>query len=91
MTPFYRFEIDEDDLVTVRPRSVQVVLAPSITIPEWAEDQARTHARTRGWDYYALRGAWLSFAQAEATKGNPPKNPGAAFVAYCKKQENLRS
>jgi plasmid replication initiation protein len=91
VTPFYRFEIDENDLVTVRPRSAQVVLAPSITIPEWAEEQARAHARTRGWDYYALRAAWLAFAQAEATKGNPPKNPGAAFVAYCKKQENLRS
>lgn len=83
--------IDDNDLVTVRPRSVSVALAPSITIPEWAEEQARTHARTLGWDYYALRAGWLAFAQEETAKGNPPKNPGAAFVAYCKKQENLRT
>lgn len=91
VTPFYRFEIDDDDLVTVRTRSVPVELSPSITIPEWAEEQARTHARTLGWDYYALRTDWLRFAQGETAKGNPPKNPGAAFVAYCKKQENLRA
>jgi len=30
-------------------------------------------------------------AISEATgKGNPPKNAGAAFVAYCKKQDTLR-
>ena len=29
-------------------------------------------------------------AHDAAAKGNPPKNAGAAFVAYCKKQENLR-
>ena len=28
VTPFYRFEIDEADLVTVRPRSAQVALSP---------------------------------------------------------------
>ena len=65
--------------------------APSITIPEWAEEQARKHARTLGRDYHALRAVWLAFAQEETTKGNAPKNPGAAFVAYCKKQDSLRS
>lgn len=54
--------------------------------------QDRSVARTRGWDYYALRSDWLTFAQAETAtaKGNPPKNPGAAFVAYCGNQEDLR-
>ena len=84
------FEIDEADLVTVRPRSVQVALSPTITIPEWAEEQARAHARSLGWDYYVMRSNWLAFAHDAAAKGNPPKNAGAAFVAYCKKQENLR-
>ncbi|WP_124084546.1 replication initiator protein A [Pseudogemmobacter humi] len=91
VTPFYRFEIDENDMVTVRPRSVPVDLATPIIIPEWAEEQARAHARTLGWDYYALRASWMAYAHEETAKGNPPKNPGAAFVAYCKKQENLRS
>ena len=44
----------------------------------------------KGRDYYALRSEWLAFAQAETAKGNPPKNTGAAFVAYCGKQDSLR-
>ena len=47
VTPFYRFEIDEADLVTVRPRSAQVALSPTITIPEWAEEQARAALHIR--------------------------------------------
>ena len=47
-------------------------------------------AREKGRDYYALRADWLAFAQAETAKGNPPKNAGAAFVAYCAKQDSLR-
>ncbi|CRB50028.1 Replication initiator protein A [Salmonella enterica subsp. enterica serovar Typhi] len=41
-------------------------------------------------DYHALRADWLTFAQEETARGNPPKNPGAAFVAYCKRQETPR-
>ncbi|WP_374635451.1 hypothetical protein [Paracoccus sp. (in: a-proteobacteria)] len=70
---------------------MSVALAPSITIAEWAEEQAREHARTLGRDYHALRAVWLAFAQKETVKGNPPKNPGAAFVAYFKKQDSLRT
>lgn len=91
VTPFYRLEIDTNDLVTVRPRSTPVELTPSISVPEWADEQARTHARTLGWDYYTLKADWLAFAQEETAKGNPPKNPGAAFVAYCKGRNSLRS
>ena len=89
-TPFYRMELTPDDLVIFRPRSPQSELLPEIRLPEWAEDKARGIARDKGRDYYALRADWLGFAKAEATKGNPPKNAGAAFLAYCKKQEKLR-
>lgn len=58
--------------------------------PDWAEEQARVLARDKGWDYYVLRSNWMGFAKAEMAKGNPPKSAGAAFVAYCKKQESLR-
>ncbi|MBQ4827535.1 replication initiator protein A [Leisingera sp. HS039] len=89
-TPFYRIELTPDDLVIFRPRSTKKVISPAITLPDWAEDQARQVAHEKGRDYYAMRSDWLAFAQAEADKGNPARNAGAAFVAYCKKQKTLR-
>ena len=89
-TPFYRIELDDKDLVTFRPRSAKIELGQDIFIPEWADEKAREIAREKGWDYYALRDNWLSYARAEAGKGNPPKNAGAAFVNYCKKAKNQR-
>lgn len=91
VTPFYCFEIDAADLVTVRPRKARPTkLSPSISIPSWAEEKAREIAIAKGWDYYVLQSNWLAFAQEEAANGNAPKNAGAAFVGYCKKQENQR-
>lgn len=91
VTPFYRFEIDEADLVTVRPRKEPAkALTADITLPAWAEEKARKIAVDKGWDFYALRDQWLEFAKAEAVKGNAPDNAGAAFVGYCNKQETLR-
>lgn len=86
VTPFYRFELDDADLVIVRPRQSKSQITPAIALPDWAEEKARTLAREKGRDYYALRADWLAFAQAETAKGNPPKNTGAAFVAYCNGQ-----
>lgn len=89
-TPFYRLELTKDDLVVFRPRTEKTTFAPDIILPDWAEEQARVLARDKGWDYYVLRSNWMGFAKAEMAKGNPPKSAGAAFVAYCKKQESLR-
>lgn len=88
--PFYTLELTSDDLVIFRPRQNRVTIAADIVLPEWAEEKAREIAREKGWDYHALRANWMDFAHEATGKGNPPKNAGAAFVAYCKKQEKLR-
>ena len=88
--PFYTLELTSDDLVIFRPRQNRVAIPASIILPEWAEEKARGIAQEKGWDYHALRANWMDFAQTETSKGNPPQNAGAAFVAYCKKQNNLR-
>lgn len=90
VTPFYRFDLDDNDLVIVRPRQAKTQIVPSISLPDWAEEKARVVAREKGRDYHALRADWITFAQTETAKGNPPKNSGAAFVAYCGKQSSLR-
>ena len=89
-TPFYRFELNDNDLVIVRPRQAKIKLTPKIKIPSWAEEKAREIARAKGWDFYVLQDKWLAFATEETAKGNPPKNAGAAFVKYCEKQDKLR-
>ncbi len=89
VTPFYRFDLDENDLVVVRPRTTNVSPSPDIKIPEWADEKARAIALDLGWDYHALRQEWLEFAKAETAKGNPPKNTGAAFIAHCNKKNRL--
>lgn len=89
-TPFYKLELTTDDLVIFTPRSKAETYREKITLPEWAEEKARLVAHEKGWDYHVLRGNWLEFAAAESAKGNAPKDAGAAFFAYCKKQKKLR-
>ncbi len=88
--PFYTLELTSDDLVIFRPRQNRVIITANIVLPQWAEEKAREIAREKGWDYHALRANWMDFAHEATAKGNPPKNAGAAFVAYCKKQDSLR-
>lgn len=82
-TPFYRFDLDENDVLTVRPRHTKKQVTKAISIPSWAEEKARKIAQEKGWDYYALEQEWLAFA-------DNPKNAGAAFVGFCQQKETLR-
>ena len=88
--PFYKLELTPDDLLIFRPRQNRVTIPADISLPDWAEEKAREIAREKGWDYHALRANWMDFAHEATSKGNPPQNAGAAFVAYCKKQDVLR-
>lgn len=88
--PFYKLELTSDDLVIFRPRKARPTITANIILPEWAEEKAREIAREKGWDYHTLRANWMDFAHEASGKGNPPQNAGAAFVAYCKKQDVLR-
>ena len=91
VTPFYRFELTAADLVIVRPRKTRIATpSTSIKIPIWADEKARVIARDLGWDFQVLRSRWLHLAETAAANGDAAKNPGAAFVGYCKKQEKLR-
>lgn len=87
--PFYKLELNEDDLVIFRPRLSNNKGISEIRLPEWAEEKSRAIAREKGWDYYVLRNNWMSYATSELSKGNPAINPGAAFLSFCKKQKNL--
>ena len=88
--PFYRFYLDDSDMVTVRPRAVKNEIDAGIILPEWAEEKAREIAREKGYDYYRLRADWMDFAKAEAGRGNPAKNAGAAFVKFCQNRKSVR-
>ncbi len=91
VTPFYQFEITADDLVIVRPRKAPALpfAANDIPIPSWADEKAREIARELRRDYHVMQRDWQAFAKAQTAKGDPPKNAGAAFVAWCGKQEKV--
>lgn len=77
VTPFYRFKLDDRDIVTVRPRQTPAkAYTPTVRLARLGRV-----ARSLGWDYHVLRSNWLSFAQAESAKGNPLENAGVAFLA----------
>lgn len=87
-TPDYKIALAENDVVTFTPRKgARRALSPSISIPTWAEDQARELARAKGWDYYALEREFKDWAGG---KPEPQKGYGAAFVGFCKKKPALR-
>lgn len=88
-TPGYKLELTDADLVIVRPRKAArpVALTNDIKIPAWAEEGAREIAHQKGWDYYALQSEWLEYARKTGVKLD---NPGAAFIGFCKKKDDLR-
>lgn len=86
-TPDYKIALDERDMVTFTPRKkAPRMLSPAISIPAWAEDQARKIATAKGWDFYALEREFKSWAGGKAA----PKCYGAAFVGFVKKKPVLR-
>lgn len=89
-TPFYRFSLDDNDLVTVRPRQAAPALDAPLRIKSDTEKKARAIAREKGLDYYAAEQDWREFAQAQTAKGMPPKSPDGSFIGWLKKRPSLR-
>jgi plasmid replication initiation protein len=86
-TPDYRIELTNTDQVIFRPRKVlKNPDAGLLLISASAEEKARTIAREKGWDYYALEQEWRDFARSK----EPPRDPDHAFIGFCKKKEKLR-
>lgn len=86
-TPDYRIELTDTDQVIFRPRkALKNPDASLLLISAGAEEKARTIAREKGWDYYALEQEWRDFARSK----KPPRDPDSAFLGFCKKKEKLR-
>ena len=86
-TPDYRIELTNTDQVIFRPRkALKNPDAGLLLISASAEEKARTIAREKGWDYYALEQEWREFARSK----EPPRDPDHAFIGFCKKKEKLR-
>ena len=86
-TPFYKFELTDNDLVIVRPRVNKTDFGHNLVVPDWAEKKARETAHEKGWDYYALKSEWIEWA---CSKPSLPHNIGMAFVGFCKNKKSLR-
>lgn len=92
-TPEYRLSLNIYDLVTVTPRQTTKKILDLIKehdIPEDAEEMARYIAQEKGFDYYALKSDWLTYANEQVASGKPVRNIGKAFVGWCKNKESLR-
>ena len=89
-TPRYRFELDEKDLVTIRPRKPIIENVRDLTLDEWALEKGREYARNAGWDFFVVQANWQDMARTMIASGNPPKDASKAFVGYCKKLNKLR-
>ncbi len=79
----------EDDMLTVRPKPEfksmitspkQLTFAGVIGLKEDTYEQAKAEAP--GWDIYALEEQWRDWIAGKVT----PKNPDAAFIAFCRKK-----
>jgi plasmid replication initiation protein len=92
-TPEYRLSLNIYDLVTVTPRQTTKKILDLIKehdIPEDAEEMARYIAQEKGFDYYALKSDWLTYANEQVASGKAVRNIGKAFVGWCKNKESLR-
>jgi len=89
-TPRYRFELDDKDLVTIRPRKPIIENIRDLKLDDWATEKGREYARNAGWDFFVVQANWQDMARTMIASGNPPKDASKAFVGYCKKLKKLR-
>ena len=89
--PDYAMTLDRSDIVTFINRSFEQEAIPSPALTSVRIDPEAYHdARTvaPGWDVYVLEHEWRAWmADCEM---DPPRNPGRAFVGFCKRWSETR-
>jgi plasmid replication initiation protein len=87
-TPFYTFEIDEKDLVTVRPRKAAIDYSVPLNIKLDTEEKARKICVDKNLDFFNALSDWRDFARSQIAKGMPPKSPDGSFIGWLNKQDS---
>ncbi|TRD15482.1 replication initiator protein A [Palleronia caenipelagi] len=73
------FYIEDDDQVEFRSKGTLAVAEPQVTVPLLDPDIYETaRALAPGWDVYVIEQEWRNWLR------EPPKNPEAAFLGFCR-------
>lgn len=84
--PDYEFCIDDQDLVTVRPRRQRIQVAADQLVKEQTLERARKLAAEKGYDFQGLLKEWEAFV---AEKG-APESPDGALIGFIKQKPSVR-
>lgn len=81
--PDYSLGLDDDDMVTFTNRRRAVPAGRHSRLPLLMTDTYEKAKRAApGWDVYGLEREWREWSAGK----EPPRNPDAAFVAFCKQK-----
>lgn len=90
--PLGAWESRRHAAAVIRADDASTVLATGLLKPLTICLNLETYAKAKcaapGWDVYALEHEWRDWI---AQKGEPPKNPDAAFIGFCRRQAQQKT
>lgn len=93
-TPFYKFQLSKDDMVTVKPRKAQKQLplfgAANDPLKPKTEEKGRKICQEKGLDYYAAVENWRYYANQQSEKGKLTRTADGSFIGWLKMQDSQR-